>query len=99
MKIDKNYMRFKRWFKKIEISIHQGQWSDENIAYSAWEEGQREQTEHVTAEEPSDKDIKDAIIYGYNLAINATLAQKDIINYNFDQFVDAYISKIKSNKK
>ena len=39
MKIDKRYLYFKRWFKEIEISIHQGQWSDENIAHAAFYEG------------------------------------------------------------
>lgn len=41
MKINKDYMYFKRWFKSIEVSAHQGQWSDENLAYSAFREGMK----------------------------------------------------------
>lgn len=37
--------------------------------------------------------IKDAVIYGYNLSINSSLAQKDVINYNFDTITKSFISK------
>lgn len=37
--------------------------------------------------------IKDAIIYGYNLSVNSSLAQNDIINYNFDTITKSFISK------
>ena len=41
MNLNKNYLHFKRWFKSMEVAIHQGQWSDEQIAYSAYKEGQK----------------------------------------------------------
>ena len=60
MKIDKDYMYFKRWFKEIEYSIYCGQWSDENIAYSAFREGmKRAQCPGLKPEKPLDEDIID----------------------------------------
>lgn len=42
MELNKNYLHFKRWFKSMEITFHQGQYSDEQIAYSAYKEGQKQ---------------------------------------------------------
>ena len=65
-------------------------------AYKRW----INESDQPHSKEPlSDEDIKDAIIYGYNLTANASLAQKDIIDYNFDKFVEAYLNKIKPNNK
>lgn len=35
--------------------------------------------------------IRKAILYGYNLDANTSLAQKDVINYNLDVFIEDYI--------
>ena len=39
MKLNKDYLHFKRWFKGMELTFHQSQYSDEDIAYSAFNEG------------------------------------------------------------
>ena len=57
MKIDKDYLYFKRWFKKIEISIHQGQWSDESIAHSAFVEGMKRTEEKEKEQRKIGKEI------------------------------------------
>lgn len=41
MEIDKDYMRFKRWFKKAERGFYCSQFSDEQIARAAWIEAQK----------------------------------------------------------
>lgn len=44
-------------------------------------------------EETKKINVRDAIVYDYNLCANATVAQADVINYNFEVFVDNYIQK------
>lgn len=46
------------------------------------------------ANEINEQQIKNAIIYGYNLCANASIAQADIIHYNFDTIVNNYIQTI-----
>ena len=47
---------------------------------------------HVLSESmPSDEEIRKAILYGYNLDANTSLAQKDVINYNLDVFIEDYL--------
>ena len=41
MKLNKDYRHFKQWFKEMEISFYQGQYDDEQIAYSAFKEGMK----------------------------------------------------------
>ncbi|NMB83279.1 MAG: hypothetical protein GYA14_15835 [Ignavibacteria bacterium] len=48
MEIDKDYMRFKRWFKEAEKGFYCGQYSDEQIAYAAWCEGRKHPKEEQT---------------------------------------------------
>ena len=38
---DDDWKEFSKWFKDKEITFHQGQFSDKEIAYSAWLEGIR----------------------------------------------------------
>lgn len=49
--------------------------------------------ESLEAKMPSDEMIRKAIIYGYNLTANASLAQIDVINYNIEVFIEDYIKQ------
>ena len=41
MEIDKDYLRFSRWWKESQRAFHCGQFDDRQIAYAAWREGQK----------------------------------------------------------
>ena len=83
MEIDKDYMRFCRWFKDIEISIHQGQWGDKQIAYAAWKEGHKLQPVpaiyYVTANRTYCGCVEPRQVYSMGTVVYCTVCGKPII--------------------
>jgi hypothetical protein len=54
-------------------------------------------TETIESESPvaqlmGREELKDAILFGYNLRANRSMAQLDVISYNLEVFIDEYLS-------
>jgi hypothetical protein len=87
MEIDKDYLRFKRWFREAERGFHCGQCSDEQIAHAAWCEGRKHpkaeqvpaQVYYVSNDHTNCACVVSRQVYSINTTTYCTVCGKPIV--------------------